>query len=199
MAPSQKLLEAFRYFDGVNGKDPNTEVFEGKTHPKELLYAQRMTDTLDAFDPEASEALQLAARCQHIQRWEIPRESFEKGRVGYLQWRQELKIFHAKKAKEILESLGFENMLIERVKSLVQKKKLKKDNESQTLEDVVCLVFLKFYFEPFAGKHPKEKVVDILQKTWKKMSPKGQEAALELSLTEEAQTLIKKALTDGAE
>ena len=199
MNNSPKLQEAFKRFDAANGQDPNTENFEGKAYPKELLYSQRMSDTLNAFEPAASEALQLAARCQHIQRWELPREDYPMDRVGYLKWREELKKFHALKAGEILTETGYNEELVDRVKFLLLKKKLKKDDESQTLEDVVCLVFLQFYFEPFAKKHPEPKLMEILQKTWKKMSPKGQDAALNLSLSEHAKKLIHKALSDGAE
>lgn len=199
MNNSLKLQEAFKRFDAANGRDPNTEVFDGETYPKELLYAQRMSATLNAFEPTASVALQLAARSQHIQRWEMPREDYPMDRVGYLKWREELKKFHAQKAAEILTGLAYDEELIERVKFLLLKKKLKKDDESQTLEDVVCLVFLEFYFEPFAKKHSDSKLMEILQKTWKKMSDKGQKTALKLAFSETSKKLIKKALSHGAE
>jgi len=194
MATTDKLLLAFKYFDEANKQDPNTEVFEGTTYPKEVLYGIRMTERLNAFDPNASEALRLTARCQHICRWEIPRESYEMNREGYLRWRQELKKFHATKAASILEDVGYDKETIDNVKFLLQKKQLKKNEETQTLEDVICLVFLEFYFEPFAHKHPEDKTIDILQKTWRKMSPKGQEAALNLPLSKFSLDLITKAL-----
>jgi len=194
MATTDKLLLAFKYFDEANKQDPNTEVFEGTTYPKEVLYGIRMTERLNAFDPNASEALRLTARCQHICRWEIPRESYEMNREGYLRWRQELKKFHATKAASILEDVGYDKETIDNVKFLLQKKQLKKNEETQTLEDVICLVFLEFYFEPFAHKHPENKTIDILQKTWRKMSPKGQEAALKLPLSKFSLDLITKAL-----
>ncbi|WP_405384772.1 MULTISPECIES: DUF4202 domain-containing protein [Maribacter] len=194
MATTDKLLLAFKYFDEANKQDPNTEVFEGTTYPKEVLYGIRMTERLNAFDPNASEALRLTARCQHICRWEIPRESYEMNREGYLRWRQELKKFHATKAASILEDVGYDKETIDNVKFLLQKKQLKKNEETQTLEDVICLVFLEFYFEPFAHKHPEDKTIDILQKTWRKMSPKGQEAALKLPLSKFSLDLITKAL-----
>src|SRR5690606_37810895 len=109
-------------------------------------------------------------------RWEIPRDSFPKDRVGYLQWRNKLKVHHADIAEKILGELGYDHETIERVKFLVQKKQLRHDEESQTLEDVVCLVFLSYYLDDFAGEHEEEKVVSILQKTWTKMSEKGKEA-----------------------
>ena len=194
MEVSQKLNKAFELFDAANAKDPNIEVFEGQSFPSELLYAQRMTTMLNEFEPEASKALQLAVRCQHICRWEIPRESYEMNRTGYLQWRQELKKFHAKKASEILTKVGYSDEVIERVSFLLMKKKLKRDNETQTLEDVICLVFLKYYYASFLTKHNDDKVVSILQKTWKKMSEKGQKAALELNFSNRGEKLIAKAL-----
>jgi hypothetical protein len=194
MAKTDKLLLAFQHFDEANKQDPNTEVYEGTTYPKEVLYGIRMTKSLNAFDPDASEALRLTARCQHICRWEIPRESYEMNREGYLRWRQELKRFHAKKAASILENVGYDDETIDNVKFLLEKKQLKKNEETQALEDVICLVFLEFYFEPFAHKHPEDKTIDILQKTWRKMSVKGQEAALKLPLSKFSLDLITKAL-----
>ncbi|WP_405400241.1 DUF4202 domain-containing protein [Maribacter sp. Asnod2-G09] len=194
MATTDKLLVAFQHFDEANKQDPNTEVFEGTTYPKEVLYGIRMTERLNEFDPTASEALRLTARCQHICRWEIPRESYEMNREGYLRWRQELKKFHGKKAASILEDVGYDDETIDNVKFLLEKKQLKKNEETQSLEDVICLVFLEFYFEPFAHKHPEDKTIDILQKTWKKMSKKGQEAALKLPLSKYSLDLITKAL-----
>ncbi len=197
MPPSAMLQKAFHLFDEANGKDPNIEVFEGKSYPKELLYAIRMTDALNNFAPETSEALQLAVRCQHISRWEIPREEYEMNRVGYLKWRQELKRFHAQKASEILTQVGYGQEVIDQVEFLLLKKQLKKNLETQTLEDVICLVFLQYYFEPFAKKHPEDKVIDIVQKTWRKMSTEGQKAALKLPIQGDALELIKKAVADG--
>ncbi len=196
MGKSEKLLEAFKLFDDANAQDPNKESFEGKLYPKELLYAQRMTDILNEFEPDASEALQLTARCQHICRWEIPRESYEMNRVGYLKWRQELKKFHAEKASNILKKVGYDEDIIDRVSFLLLKKQLKKDEETQTLEDVICLVFLKYYYEPFLIKHDDDKIISILQKTWKKMSEKGHKAALDLAFSERGMELVSKALSN---
>ncbi len=196
MGKSKKLLEAFQLFDKANAQDPNKEVFEGKEYAKELLYAQRMTETLKEFEPNASEALQLTARCQHICRWEIPRESYEMNRVGYLKWRQDLKKFHAEKAGALLKKVGYDQEIIDRVSFLLLKKQLKKDEETQTLEDVICLVFLKYYYEPFLIKHDDDKMISILQKTWKKMSPKGHAAALALSFSDRGSALVSKALSD---
>ena len=189
-----KLHKAFALFDQANAQDPNVEVFEGKSYPKELLYAIRMTDRLDTFEPEASEPLRLTARCQHICRWEIPRESYPMDRQGYLKWRQDLKKFHAEKAGQILREVGYSQEIIEKVAFLLEKKQLKKNPETQTLEDVICLVFLEFYFEAFAKKYEEDKLVDILQKTWRKMSERGQATALKLPLSPNALDLIGKAM-----
>ncbi|WP_223826677.1 DUF4202 domain-containing protein [Flagellimonas sp. S3867] len=190
---------AFQLFDEANSKDPNIEMYNGEKFPKELLYATRMTDTLKEFAPEVSEGLQLAARSQHICRWQIPRSDYEMNRTGYLKWRQDLKKFHAQKTTEILKQLGYESEIIDQVEFLLLKKQLKKNEETQTLEDVVCLVFLRYYFEPFANKHSDEKVVEILQKTWRKMSLKGQSAATKLPISDQSMGLIKKAIANGTE
>ncbi|WP_109439090.1 MULTISPECIES: DUF4202 domain-containing protein [Aquimarina] len=191
---SNLLVEAYALFDQANAKDPNQHTINGKLVPKELIYGQRMSQTIEKFEPNASEALKLAARSQHICRWEIPRKDYPMDRIGYLKWREDLKKFHATKASEILEKVGYDSEIIDRVSFLLQKKKLKKDEDTQTLEDVICLVFLNFYYEDFLNKHTPEKVIDILQKTWRKMSGKGHKAALQLSYSEKALDLVKKAL-----
>lgn len=194
MATTDRLLLAFQHFDAANKNDPNTEVFQGRAYPKEVLYGIRMTDRLNSFAPNASEALRLAARCQHICRWEIPRESYDMTREGYLKWRQTLKKYHAQKASTILTKVGYDQETVDAVCFLLEKKQLKRNVDTQTLEDVICLVFLEYYFEAFAHKHPKEKTIEILEKTWRKMSEKGKEAALELPLSKFASDLVSKAV-----
>lgn len=194
MIQSQKFIDAISLFDKSNENDPNKESFEGREFSKELLYAIRMTQCLEKFSPEAEEVLKLAVRCQHLRRWEIPRENYEMNRVGYLKWRNDLKTFHADKASEILKEVGYEDELIQSVRFLLLKKQLKQNQLTQTLEDVICLVFLEFYFEKFSAKYSEEKMISILQKTWKKMSSKGQKAALKLHLSAHSQGLITRAL-----
>lgn len=194
MQPTSQFDKAIALFDELNRADPNQEFVGEEAYPKELLYAQRMTERLLVFAPEASEALQLAARCQHLCRWEIPRATYPLGKRGYNQWRSTLKKLHAEKAGEVLKQVGYKQELIERVQFLVLKKQLKKDQETQTLEDVICLVFLEFYFVKFAKGHPDEKVISILQKTWRKMSEAGQQAAFDLPLTPHSIRLIQRAL-----
>jgi hypothetical protein len=189
-----RFKTAIALFDKANAYDPRTESSDGTTYPKELLYSLRMTDKLNEFAPDAREAVQLAARCQHICRWEIPRDSYEMNRNGYLTWRKELTKFHAKKAAEILKEVGYDDAIIDNVAFLLQKKQLKRNEETQLLEDVICLVFLEFYFERFSEKYSEEKLIDILQKTWAKMSDSGHEAALKLNFSENSLALIQKAL-----
>ena len=191
---STKFEQAIQLFDAANSKDPFEEISNGTSYPKELLYAQRMSEQLTSFEPKASEAVQLAVRCQHICRWEIPRDSYEMNRVGYLTWRRDLAKFHAKKAANILNEVGYDSETIEAVTFLLQKKQLKRNEDTQLLEDVVCLVFLNFYFDKFSQKYAENKLIDILQKTWAKMSNKGHKAALKLKLSDNALDLINKAL-----
>ena len=173
-----KFEQALKLIDERNATDPNLETVDGKEYPKELLYSQRMSQKLLEFIPDASKELQIAARAQHICRWQIPRKDYPMDKVGYLKWREELKKMHAKITAEILETSGYDKEFIDRVAFLIRKKMLKKDADTQALEDVICLVFLQFYFEEFAAKHNDEKVIDILQKTWRKMSDEGHQAAL---------------------
>nr|WP_083265008.1 DUF4202 domain-containing protein [Urechidicola croceus] len=190
-----KFDTAIRLFDEANQNDPNKETWNNKEYPKELLYAIRMSNKLDEFEPNASESVKLAVRCQHICRWEIPRDSYEMNRVGYLTWRRDLYKFHANRASKILKEIGYSDDIIDNVQFLLQKKQLKKNEETQLLEDVICLVFLEFYFDNFSEKYSEEKLIDILQKTWAKMSEKGHNAALKMNFNEKTKKLITKALS----
>ena len=190
-----KFKEAILRIDAKNAKDPNKEVSQGKEVPKELLYAQRMSSQLEAFCPESTDALKIAVRAQHICRWEIDRKEYPATRVGYLKWRNELKKMHAQITTKILEEVGYDQAFIDRVSFLIQKKKIKKDEGSQALEDVICLVFLEYYLTDFAAKHEDQKILDIIKKTWTKMSKKGQVAALNLKLDPRSMSLVQKALS----
>lgn len=190
----ERFKKAIQLFDEANSNDPHTETSEGKEYPKELLYAMRMTQKLNEFEPNAPIEVQLAVRCQHICRWEISRDSYEMNRNGYLSWRRDLAKFHANKASGILKEVGYDDSIIDKVAFLLQKKQLKRNEETQLLEDVICLVFLEFYFEKFSQKYSEEKLVDILSKTWAKMSDKGHEAALKLNFSPNSSALLKKAL-----
>ena len=186
---------AIALIDKANSEDINTFEVAGINYSKELLYSQRMTRKLLQFEPNASKALQIAARAQHICRWKIARDEYPMDRVGYLKWRETLKKMHADLTADILKQVGFDDQFTDRVKAIILKKLIKKNEESQTLEDTICLVFLDYYFEEFAAKHNDEKIIDILKKTWIKMSEKGHEAALKLPFSEKSLALVKQAIS----
>ena len=179
----ERFHAAVERFDAANEVDPNRETVDGCARPKELVYAERLTAMLARVAPEASLALRLAARCQHIERWMIPRATYPMTRAGYLQWRLRLRDHHAERAAAILRAAGYDDSSIGRVCSLLRKEALKSDAEAQTLEDVVALVFMESYLGEFVGAHPdydEAKFVDILQQTARKMSARGRGHALTL-------------------
>ncbi len=200
-ADRARFARAIARFDAANGEDPNRESDGGGVRPKELLYAERMTAMLARFAPQATEPLRLAARCQHIQRWKIPRADYPMTRAGYQQWRLRLRDFHAELAGTILRDAGYDDATIARVGSLIRKEALKTDAEAQALEDVVDLVFLESYLEDFVAKHAgydEAKFVDILKKTGRKMSARGREAALTLISPPPALLLVIRKAMDEA-
>lgn len=190
---NDQLKRAFEAFDAYNVKDPNQETHAGALYPKELLYARRMTERLSLYAPEVPDYVQLAARCQHIGRWEIPRKSYPMDRKGYFQWRNELKEHHAKIAEGILRDCGYDDATIDIVKFLLLKRELRKNPDTQLLEDVICLVFIQYYLEDFAAQHEEDKVIDIIRKTMKKMTNRAIQAAGELPMTDRVKALIGKA------
>lgn len=186
-------------FDRANAEDPNKEIFEGNTHPKELLYAQRMSQMQERYAPEASEAVRLAVRAQHIQRWKIPRSDYPMDRRGYLQWRTGLYKFHAETAGRIMQEAGYDDAMIARVQAIISKKGLKINAETQLMEDVADLVFIEYYMIGFASQHPEyddAKWMEIIRKTWQKMSSRAHEFALagKNKLPEALAPLIMKAV-----
>ena len=186
--PAHEEAIALRRFDEENARDP---------HQYELRYAEWLSEWVRRLAPDASEALRLAARCQHLCRWEIPRSSYEMTRAGYLKWRAELKKFHATKSAGILTEAGYGSEMVERVQALNLKQNLGRDPEMQVLEDALCLVTLEHQLAELMAKHDEEKMIGILQKTWKKMSPAGHDAALGLKYTEAELGLIQKALASA--
>lgn len=193
--------QAVANIDAANSEDPNKVSVDGKEWPKELLYSTRMSDMLDRYAPDADEAMKLAIRAQHVQRWKSPREDYPMDRIGYLQWRKDLYKFHAQTAADLLEQAGCDDDVIERVKQAVAKKQIKQNPDTQLLEDVTDLVFIEHYMLEFAGKHPEydeEKWLDIIRKTWKKMSDQAHEFALSgnIKLPEPLIPLIQKAVAE---
>ena len=191
---NDRLQKAYAAIDQYNSRDPHSELVNGQSFPKELLYGQRMTEKLLSYQPDAAEHLLLAARAQHIGRWEIPRSSYAMDRKGYLQWRSADKLHHAKIIQPILETAGYDQQTIEKVKFLLLKKELGSNAETQTLEDVVCLVFIQHYLEEFATQHDDDKVVEILRKTLKKISPRCIEESAKLNVNGRIQGLLLQAV-----
>ena len=195
VADSQsRFTAAMARFDAANAEDPRRESVDGEPQPRELVYARRMTAALDRFAPDAPEAVRLAARCQHIRRWTIPRDRYPAGRNGYRRWRTDLGRFHAETAGAILREVGYDEPTVARVEALLRKERLKADPDVQLLEDVICLVFLQHYLADFAAQHDEEKLADILRKTWRKMSDRGRAAALETDLPPELRALAVRAV-----
>ena len=189
-----RFTEAIRRFDAENAHDPNKEIVNGQSHPRELLYAQWLTDWVLKLSPNASEPLRLAARCQHICRWKIPRNSYPMDKPGYLRWRADLKKFHADKAGRILRVVGYDKAVVQRVQELNLKKNFPNDPEVCVLEDALCLVFLERQLAPLAAKSNDEKMINALQKSWKKMTAAARAEALKLNYAPRERSLIENAL-----
>ena len=194
-ADPDRFEAAVRRFDEENARDPNLERVEGEPVPRELAYARWLTDWVLRLDPQASEPLRLAAWCQHLCRWTVPRSSYPMTRAGYLRWREVLKQFHARRAGEILREVKYPEEVITRVQRLNLKSDFPNDPESRVLEDALCLVFLERQLPELADKTSDDKVVNALQKSWKKMTAAGQAAALKLSYAPRERALLDKALT----
>lgn len=190
-----KLNTVFEEIDRLNQQDPNKVEWQGQSVAKEWLYGLRMSEALHAYQPEANEALQIAARAQHIGRWKIPRSEYPMDRMGYLQWREKLKQLHSSIISDLLLEHHYSKDMIDEVIRLITKYKFKTNPDAQLLEDVVCIVFLQHYLDEFSQKHPEEKVIEILQKTWKKISPQGQSYILELPLSSTTKSFLDKAFT----
>ncbi|KAK2628392.1 hypothetical protein QTJ16_001495 [Diplocarpon rosae] len=185
---------AISLIDDAHALDPNTTIVNGVSIPYELHYAQKMSHYLALRAPSASPILQVAVRAQHLRRWEVPRSEYPMNKPGYLTWRSFLKKRQAQIASEICTRCNFAAEEAEGVARLIRKEDLKKNEETQILEDVACLVFLDDQFEAFEKEHDEKKIVDILRKTWGKMSERGHELALEIPMSESSKELIGKAI-----
>jgi hypothetical protein len=194
-ANRERFEAALRRFDEENSRDPNFENVNGAPRPRELVHAEWLTDWVLRLCPNASEELRLAARCQHLRRWEIPRGSYPLDRPGYLKWRADLKKFHAEKAGEILRGIGYGDSAVARVQDLNLKKNFPADPECRVLEDALCLVFLEHQLSDLAAKTADDKVITALQKSWKKMTPAAHAEALKLPYAPREKALIEQALT----
>jgi hypothetical protein len=191
---------AVALIDAANNEDPNFELVDGKEVAKELIYGQRMSDMIDAYLPSADDVAKLSVRAQHIQRWKSPRSDYPMNRKGYHLWRTRLYTFHADTAAELLQQAGYDEAFIGRVKLAVAKRSLKTNPDTQIVEDVAALVFLQFYmlafYKKFSTEYDKEKWIDIIQRTWNKMSPQAHEFALsgKIELPVSLVPLIQEAL-----
>jgi hypothetical protein len=200
MSEQQAVFEkAMELIDAANSEDPNKVTADGREWPKELLYSMRMSDMLQRFAPQADHAEQLAIRAQHVQRWKSPRDAYPMDRIGYLQWRKDLYKIQAETAAGLMQQAGCSEEDINRVRNAVAKKQIRENPDTQMLEDVTGLVFIEHYMLEFANKHPEydeEKWLDIVRKTWKKMSESAQQFALagNITLPEPLVPLILKAV-----
>ncbi len=194
---NERLARALAAIDAANAEDPSTIVLDDRPVARELVYGQRMSAWLDRLAPDASEALRIAVRAQHIRRWQVPRASYPEGRTGYKRWRSDLARKHADLAAGIAVDAGYDDATGARIGDLIQKRGLRTDPETQTLEDVACLVFLEHYLGELAAKHDRAKVIDILRKTWPKMSAHGHAAALGLALDDAQRALVHDALASA--
>lgn len=197
----QAYKQVVELMDAANSEDPNIETADGKEWPKELLYSHRMEDMLERFNPSADDVAKLGIRGQHIMRWKSPRSDYPMNRKGYHQWRTALYSFHAERVAELMAQAGYDEDALERVKKMVGKKALKKNEDTQLLEDIAALVFIEHYMLAFAEKHPEydeARWIDIIRKTWRKMSAEGQAFALsgKLTLPESLIPLIQKSVAE---
>lgn len=190
----EKLEIAFGLFDEYNSQSPEHIIWAGEELPVEYFYALKLYDWVKKLEPDASEALLLASRSQHIGRWKIPRNDYPDDRMGYLKWRSDLAKFHAATTNELLERAGYDQNTRDKVKEIILKQKLKLNPDVQTIENALCLVFLEFQFDNLISKQSEDKMIDILRKTWAKMSEPGRNIALTLDYSEAAKSLLAKAL-----
>jgi hypothetical protein len=189
-----RLAAALAAIDAANVDDPNVITVDGVTRPKELAHAELMTHWVRTLDPECSDEQILAARAHHLRRWTIPRASYPDGRSGYLKWRTALKRQHADDVGAILRQAGYDDDSVARVQAIVTKRGLGHDHAVQVHEDALCLVFLETQLDELADRMGDDKTIDVLQKTAKKMSAAGLEAARGLRFSPSAAALLGRAL-----
>lgn len=200
----EKFNKALELYDAANSIDPNIEVDNDKQEaPKELLYSKRMLDMINRYLPDADDVAKLSVAAQHIERWKSPRSDYPMNRKGYHLWRTNLYKFHAETAAKLLEEAGYDDEFIGRVKLAIGKKNLKTNHDTQILEDVAALTFLEHYMMAMYINFPQydeEKWIDIIIRTWKKMSPAAQAFALsgDVKLVEDLVPVIQKALAKAA-
>lgn len=189
-----RLEKVFSAIDAANAADPHLVTAGGAKQPAELVYGQRMSAWLDRFEPDAGELVQIACRGQHLERFRLPRSDYPMDKAGYHAWRNEQKRRHGERVAAIMVDCGYSAEDAERVAAIVRKEGIKRDADVQLLEDVACLVFMEFYFAPFAADHEAEKIVGIVARTWAKMSDRGREVALTLPLPQDLAPLVHRGI-----
>jgi len=200
MTASPTFEKALQLYDAANSKDPNIETdYDGTESTKELLYSHRMLDMLNRFLPDADDVAKLSVAAQHIERWKSPRSDYPMNRKGYHLWRTNLYKFHADTAAKYLREAGYDDEFIERVKLAIGKKNLKNNADTQILEDIAALTFIEHYMMKMYNNFPQydeKKWIDIILRTWKKMSPDAQQFALsgKVKLPEALVPVIQKAV-----
>lgn len=188
-----RLEKTLAKIDAILRQDPTVIEVNGERRTLASHHAQRRTYWVNKLVENPSEELLIAARAQHLRRWEVPRDSYPNGRIGYLKWRSDLKKFHAEKTAHLMHEMGYDNTAIERVKKIISKQGIKQDDDVQAIEDALCLVFLETQFTDVAAQES-DKIVSILQKTWQKMSPMGHQFALQLPMSDADRAIVQQAL-----
>lgn len=194
MGDAERLRRALAAIDAANAGDPNRLRVRGESRPKELAHAELVSEWVERLAPDSGEALRLAARAHHLRRWMIPRSEYPAGRRGYLRWRRALQVLHAREAAAILTAEGYDDATIRRVQDLVQKKGLGRDAEVQVLEDALCLVFLETQLHDLSAQLDDEKLLGVLRKTLRKMSPEAIQRTEELPLGAAGRALLQRAI-----
>jgi Domain of unknown function (DUF4202) len=198
-SPPDRLTVVLAAIDAANADDPNVLVVDGMERPKELAHAVMMTRWVRMLSPHCSDAQLIAARAHHLRRWTIPRDDYPRDRAGYLRWRSALRRQHAEDVAAIMRSAGYEDTDIARVQAIVSKKGLGRDAEVQVHEDALCLVFLETQFDALAAQvGDDDKMIEILRKTARKMSPAALAAAGSLPLSPEGAALLERAVAGAA-
>ena len=195
--PTEQFNAVIEAIDAVNAEDPRKITVDGVEHPFESVYADRMTETMHRMYPEASELLRIAARAQHIRRWQIPRDTYPRNKEGYQKWRLGMRKLHADLVGGIMKENGYSADDIALVGTFLRKERLKRDGDSQALENVVDVVFLDYYWDDFVTKfsdYDDDKLIDIVGKTLRKMSSHGHAAALALDLPPETARIVLAAV-----
>jgi hypothetical protein len=190
----KKIIEAIKIFDEMNSLDPNRIQFQGNDFPKEILYANWLTLWVEKLSPIISDSLRLASRCQHLKRWEISRDKYPNGLKGYMQWKKELLIFHADESEKVLRSFQIDESLIKQVRQINLKQDMQNNYEVQIIEDALCLVTLEFQLEEFSLKHTDDKIIEIIKKSWQKMSDSAKEEAKKISYNPRVLKLVIEAI-----